>query len=212
MTQRVKILLLIGLLLIGGTQFYFGSLEPDDPEFNAPLSPGGPSHPVNSSKVESTSIAFSLPATKEQVSLAKPRNIFAPLGSDQSGKKKVVVAHKPPPPPPPPPPRPQPSVAQPPPPSAVPPPGPNIEDRARLKAEKEMARYTFLGYLKRSGEQHVFLSNGQALYIVKQGEVVEGGITLKTIEESAVVLSKVLTGMATTAETTLQLTKEGNGT
>lgn len=210
MTQRVKILLLAGLLLILGAQVFFGGLEPDDSDIVAVLETSGNTTPLGSPKSTQTS-TFSLPSSKDIVKLATPRNIFAPLTEELSPMKA-----KPVPPPPLPPTKPKPAVvAKPPAPQPVLPRGPTPEELARLQeekariiAEKEMSRYRFLGYLERAGEQHVFLSNGQALYIVKPGEMLEGAITLKTIDDTSVVLSKLLTGMNTTAEATLSLTKD----
>ncbi|MEC4673593.1 MAG: hypothetical protein VST68_05350 [Nitrospirota bacterium] len=215
MTTRIKILLLIGLLLIGATQGFFGGLEPDDSDIVAVQQNSGLVASHRSSQVLHASSGFSLPSSKESVKLATPRNIFATLKAQLAPKKSKPVPRRPP----------SktktktPVVARPVAPKPVQPTGPTPEqmakrqeDRARMKAELEMNKYRFLGYLQRAGEQHVFLSNGQALYIVKQGEVVEGAIKLKTIEDTSVVLSKILTGMGATAEATLQLTKDEKGT
>lgn len=208
MTQRVKILLLVGLLLIGGTQVYFSGLEPDDSNIVAVHQTPGQTAPLRSTPNPQTSIAFSLPSSKELVKLATPRNIFAPLKAPLPPKKNKPVSRRPPAPK-----KPNPPVAEKPiPPKPVQPTGPTPEQLARRQAEQEMNQYRFLGYLERGGIQHVFLSNGQALYIVKQGETVEGAIKLKTIMDTSVVLSKALTGTGTTVEATLPLTKDGKGT
>ena len=208
MTRRVKILLLVGLLLIWGTQVFFSGLEPDDSDIVATQPESGQAPTAGSSQGPHASIVFSMPAAKESVKLATPRNIFAPLTSEFTPKKDKPPSRRPSPPT-----KPQPPVAMKSiPPKPVPPAGPTPEQLARRQAEQEMNKYHFLGYLERAGEQHVFLSNGQALYIVKQGETVEGAIKLKSIMDTSVVLSKSLNGMDATVEATLQLIQDGKGT
>jgi len=215
MTTRVKILLFIGLLLIGVTQGFFGGLEPDDSDIIAVQQNPRPAAADRSSQDPHAAIVFSLPSSKKSVKLATPRNIFAPLTAQLATKKNKLVTRRPPP-------RTKPKAtgaAKPMPPKPIPPKGPTPEqlaklrqEKARMKAKQEMNKYRFLGYLQRAGEQLVFLSNGKALYIVKQGEMVEGAIKLKAIEDTSVVLSKVLTGMGATAEAKLLLTKDKKGT
>jgi hypothetical protein len=61
------------------------------------------------------------------------------------------------------------------------------------------------------GESQVFLSNGQAIYIAKQGETLEGDIVIQAIQPTEVTLSKTLKSNGLTVDATLPLTKEGKG-
>ena len=90
--------------------------------------------------------------------------------------------------------------------------GPSPNDLAAQQAKQQLKQYQFLGYLTKEGEQQIFLSNGQAIYIVKQGETLEGDIQVKAIEPTSVILSKHLKGSGETVEATLPLTKDGKKT
>lgn len=72
-----------------------------------------------------------------------------------------------------------------------------------------MRQYTFLGYLTKEGIQQGFLSKGQEIYIVKQGERFKDELEIKSIAPTAIVLSKQIKQAGTIVETTLPLTKTG---
>ncbi|MGH7206107.1 MAG: hypothetical protein ACREI2_07855, partial [Nitrospiraceae bacterium] len=80
-------------------------------------------------------------------------------------------------------------------------------EQAAQQARQQMAQYRFLGYLTQQGEHRAFLGKGQALFIVRIGETVEGKIQVAAIDPSAVKLREVVTNV----ETTLPLTKSGGG-
>ena len=71
-----------------------------------------------------------------------------------------------------------------------------------------MQQYTFLGYLTKEGVQQGFLSKGEEIYIVKQGERVENDLEIKAIGPTEIVLSKRVKQAGTTVDTTLPLAKE----
>jgi len=114
------------------------------------------------------------------------RNIFTPIFSDEV----KLPPFKPLPPPPrpvtlalPPPPPPQ----APPPAPVAPPPAPTAEDIAA----GEMAKFTFLGFLKQGGARTVFLSTNNEIFLAKKGttllskfqvsDLTDDAITIKTI-------------------------------
>ncbi len=128
------------------------------------------------------------------MTLKNPRNIFAPLKNPHV-PKKVQAPPAPPPPKRPPPPPPQPT-------------GPSPAELAARQAEQEMKQYTFFGYLTKEGVQQGFLSKGHEIYIVKQGEVFEDDLEIKSIDPMEIVLSKYIEEVGTTVEATLPLTKD----
>lgn len=77
------------------------------------------------------------------------------------------------------------------------------KEQAAQQARQQMAQYRFLGYLTQQGEHRAFLGKGQALFIVRIGETVEGKIQVAAIDPSAVKLLEV----STNVETTIPLTK-----
>jgi hypothetical protein len=113
------------------------------------------------------------------------RNIFTPIFSEEV----KLPPFKPLPPPPrpvvivPPPPAPP----QAPPPVPVPPPPPSADDIAA----GEMAKFTFLGFLKQGGARTVFLSTNNEIFLAKKGttllskfqvsDLTDDAITIKTI-------------------------------
>jgi hypothetical protein len=202
-TKREKGLLLTGILLLGLTLLIVNDMEQEDQQYAVPNG-----HTMPPTSRGSAPLAFGLDKPL-QITLKTPRNIFAPLADPNQPKPTVakkpatpkVLTKKPVPP------KPQP-VATPPP----PPPGPSPITLATQQAQQQLQQYQFLGYLTKKGAQQVFLSNGQAIYIVKQGETLEGDIQVKSIEPTAVVLSKHLKSIGETVEATIPLTKDGNKT
>ena len=196
MSQREKTLLLLGVILIVCSLALSEWLEP--PQLSSPPLHVGKS--MNNPPFSSSAFALNLPESKRTMILKNPRNIFAPL-KDAHEPEKIHV--------PPTPKRPPPSPVQPAPSPAPPQPtGPTPAELAARETEQEMQQYKFLGYLTKGGVQQGFLSKGQAIYIVKQGERVEGDLEIKSISPTAVVLSKHVKQAGTTVETTLPLTKE----
>ena len=199
MTKREKGMLLGGLLLIWGTLMFVDGLEQEEQQYQAPSLPAGQGLSQTKRGPNTPGIYKPLQA----IALNKPRNIFAPLRDPNQPKPKVVKQPSKPPPPPP-----KPQTARPAPPRPQPTrPSPN--DLAAKQAQQQLKKYQFLGYLTKEGEQQIFLSNGQAIYIVKQGETLEGDIQVKSIEPTSVVLSKHLKSIGETVEATLPLTKDG---
>ena len=104
-----------------------------------------------------------------RVAVQSPRNIFAPV--------QVYVPPPPPAPLPPPPPAPPP-----------PPPPPSPEELAAQRARSELAQYKYLGYVAGGGTERAFLSRGKDLFTVARGESLVGGIVLKDVTPSYVIL------------------------
>jgi len=75
-------------------------------------------------------------------------------------KRDIFRFYQPPPKPLPPPVK----VAPPPPPPVVEPPP------VTLEVQRELARFTFLGFLRKSGQKTIFLSSGDDIFVVKKGD------------------------------------------
>ena len=148
-----------------------------------------------------SALTLNLAESKQSMTLKNPRNIFAPLKNPDVPKKVQVPLERPSPPPPP--------VQPVHPPASPQPTGPSPAELAARQAKEEMQQYKFLGYLTKEGVQQGFLSKGEEIYIVKQGERVENGLEIKSMSPTAVVLSKHVQQAGTTVETTLPLIKDG---
>ncbi|WP_447973538.1 hypothetical protein [Nitrospira sp. Kam-Ns4a] len=83
------------------------------------------------------------------------------------------------------------------------PPAPEV--LAAQKAREQMAQYRFLGYLTQDGEDLVFLRKGQAIYLLKAGDMLEDRIQVKTIDATSVKLLH----LPTRVEATVPLTTDG---
>ena len=155
---------------------------------------------MNKQPFSSSAFALNLPESKRTMILKNPRNIFAPLKNPHV--PKTVKA-------PPPqhvhPPSLQPSRPLP----STQPVGPSSAELAVRQAEQEMQQYKFLGYLTKEGVQQGFLSKGQEIYIVKQGETFKDDLKIKSIGSTEIVLSKHVKQAGAIVETTLPLTKDG---
>ena len=94
---------------------------------------------------------------------------------------------------------------------APPPPvqtGPSAADLAAQRAREQLNQFRFLGYLTKGGESQAFLTNGQAIYIVKQGEMLEGQVQVNKIEPETIVLSTQIWETGNQVQATIPLTPE----
>ena len=147
----------------------------------------------------------SLQAQARELPGTPKKNIFAAIGTARSSnphtkvaalqkKPKVVPA--------------APTIA-PPVPVATPPPTP--EELARQQEalrqqqlREQMAQYRYLGYVNQNGVQKAFLGKGREIYILKEGETLEGKFQVALIEATTV----KLLDSESKLETTLKLKKE----
>ena len=150
----------------------------------------------------SLALADVLKHPRQKVQFSKPRNIFAPLNSQKSVLRQIAKA-------PPPKPSSRPSTNAPRRPAS--PPGPSPGVLAAQRARQQLNQYRFLGYLKKGGESQAFLTNGEAIYIVKQGETLEGRIHIHKIDPTTIVLSTKVRETGDNIEATIPLTKEQQG-
>jgi hypothetical protein len=204
MTPRIQKLLLGGLLLILGTIWILDTFEESSDQFTTRLST------MESQTPGSSTSLFGLKPQERKSSLSaqftKPRNIFAPLGDDAKPQKILPSKKK----------TLKPKTNTAPPQMARkgptrPPTGPSPDELAAQQARQQLSQFRFLGYMIEEGESQVFLSNGQAIYIAKQGETLEGDIVIQAIQPTEVTLSKTLKSNGLTVDATLPLTKEGKG-
>ncbi|MES4784894.1 MAG: hypothetical protein C4294_02720 [Nitrospiraceae bacterium] len=135
------------------------------------------------------------------ISFREPKNIFAPLISAQEGNRAQRLG-----------------AAKKAPVSSIPVPareGPTPEEvaaqQARLQqelalqqAQQKLVQYRFLGYVTQNGESKAFLGKGNEIYIVTNGDTLEGHIKVKAIEPFAVTLLDT----ANKIEASVPLTRE----
>lgn len=192
MSQREKMLLLLGVILIVCTLALWEWPESPQPS-SSPLRVG-----------QSTHDALFLPSaltrnleSRRTMILKNPRNIFAPLKNPHKPKtvKATSPAVKD---------VPLPGLRQ----APHRPTGPSPAELAARQAREEMRQYKFLGYLTKEGIQQGFLSKDERIFIVQAGETLEKGITIRSIDPTEVVLSRHVKQTDTTIEATLPLTND----
>jgi hypothetical protein len=113
------------------------------------------------------------------------RNIFSPIFKDE-----VKLPPFKPLPPPPRPVLPLPPPPAPPAPAPAPPPAPTAEDIAA----GELAKFTFLGFLKKNGERTVFLSSNNEIFLVKKGSNLGTKYQVTDLTEDAITIKSVAGG------------------
>lgn len=99
--------------------------------------------------------------------------------------------------------------ASPPAPTTPPPPSPEElarqQEALRLQQLREqMGQYRYMGYVNQNGVQKAFLGKGRELYILREGEMLDGKFQVTTIDAAMVKLVESESKL----ETTLKLKKE----
>lgn len=114
------------------------------------------------------------------------RNIFSPIFRDETKPPPFKPLPPPPPPvkapPPPPPPPPQAEPVAPPPPSA------------EQLADAELAKFTFLGFLRKNGENTVFLSSNNEIFLAKKGSKIGPKFQVTNLTDEAITIRSVAGG------------------
>ena len=82
------------------------------------------------------------------------------------------------------------------------------EELRRKQLQAQMAEYRYLGYVNQNGVQKAFLGKGREIYIIRQGDTLDGKFLVAVIEASTV---KIRTADAT-LETIITLKKDEAGT
>jgi len=111
------------------------------------------------------------------------RNIFSPIFAEESQKLKIPL------PPPPPPPQKaqlpvQPVVTQPPP--------PVVADPTPL--QRDMAKFTFLGFLQKENKKTIFLSSDKEIFLVKKGDKIAGRYDVTSLTDETLTISSIADG------------------
>ena len=109
------------------------------------------------------------------------RNIFRGGLAGEVKKTKIPL-----PPPPPPPQKVEPPV------TAAPPSQPTAIEPTAL--QRDMATFTFLGFLKKEGRKTIFLSNGKEIFLVKKGDRIAGKYDVTSLTEDILTISSLQDG------------------
>ena len=193
MTNQQKGSILVGLLIAwGGITAYqmWESSESNPNDLSSSLTQGRSTLP----SVNDLSVEQSFPNTRQIVTFSPPRHIFAPIGLPTVVARPVIPLTPP--------------VSLKNTHSSPTPPGPSSAELAAQRAREQLNQFRFLGYLTKGGESQAFLTNGQAIYIVKQGEMLEGLVQVNKIEAETIVLSTEISETGNHIQATIPLTPE----
>jgi len=111
------------------------------------------------------------------------RNIFQPLFA--TGVKKSSIPLPPPPPPP------EKRLPLPPLPVQAPPPPQAVEP---TPLQRDLATFTFLGFLKKENRKTIFLSNGKEIFVVKKGDKISGRYDVTSLTDEALTILSLQDG------------------
>ena len=78
------------------------------------------------------------------------------------------------------------------------------EELHRKQLLEQMAQYRYLGYVNQRGVQKAFLGKGREIYILRQGDTLDGKFLVALIETTAIKIRVVESKL----ETTLKLSKD----
>jgi len=192
MTNQQKGFALIGLLLAWGSVMAYQMSEFSESS-SSNLATARPHAQSSLPSIRDLSLEESFPNARTMATFSQPRNIFAPHVSHRSVVKQAVATI----------PSLRPIIAQ-------PKPGPTAAELATQRARQQLNRFRFLGYLTKGGESQAFLTNGQAIYIVKQGEMLDGQIQVNKIEPEAIILSTHIRETGSHIQAIIPLTPESS--
>ena len=207
MTNRTKGWLAVLLGATWATLVMFQAINQPSPE-RVPLThKSGPAQGIAGKPVQGADNPFTvrLARTKTQNLPHLPsHNIFAPLDSPSPEDRVRQVKHHtvsvqitPPQPP-----RPMPTIVE--------PIAPQSEQEiaaqraiqqaeiARLEGMRELGAFRFLGFLEQDGLAQAFLARGNELYVVKNGDAVDGKYVITVLDNSSVKIRAISTGVEAT--------------
>lgn len=174
-------LLLVGLLLsFALSVVYSYSKYPRQKTVDkltfAPGKASGPAPAKADSKVDDSRILLALLDERSAAGVSYRKNLFRPLFRDET---RIVPL-------PPPPPKPLPSLPPPPPaPPAVAPPA----AAEPPPVQRDMARFTFLGFLKKDGQKSIFLSDKKEIFVVKKGDKIAGKYEVANVTDDLLTIN-----------------------
>lgn len=105
------------------------------------------------------------------------KNIFRPLFRDET---RILPL-------PPPPPKPLPAL--PPPPPSVPAAPAPVVAAEPSPVQRDMARFTFLGFLKKDNQKTIFLSSNKDIFVVKKGDKIAGKYEVANVTDDLLTIN-----------------------
>lgn len=173
MNRQKAFLFILSVLFVAAVVYAFIRTPQQKTVESLKFAPGAPAETVkrDTAKTGDTKLNLQLLDRPLPRFAGFKRNIFW-LPSFETRKKLSL-----PPPPPPPPPQPLPSL---PPLQATPPP-----------VRQEMAKFTFLGFLKKDNRKTIFLSKDNEIFLVKKGDKIANSYEVTNITDDVLTINSV---------------------
>lgn len=182
--QRATLAVLVALFACSLVYSFFRMPKPERVE-KLTYQPGMTAQPVKSAQSRGSDEARVRLDLLERGQGSHPvggKNIF--YGPFESVSKKSTIPLPPPPPPP------ERRIVQPP--AVQAPTAPQVVEPTPL--QRDMATFTFLGFLKKENSKTIFLSNGKEIFVVKKGDKISGRYDVTALTDEALTISSVLDG------------------
>lgn len=193
--NRQKLILTVLLALLGVSLIYSFFRMPRQKRASTPASSPAPaakvaavprkavSPPVAQQRVDERKLRLDLLDATPPPFAGFRRNIFQPIFREETKPSRLPLPAPPvrpalPKPPPPPP------VAAPLPPAAP----------APTPVQQEMARFTFLGFMKKDNQKTIFLSSSNEIFLVKKGDKIAGKYEVTNITDEALTIHVLADG------------------
>ena len=168
--QKVLLLVLLALLAVAATYAYFRMPE-QKTVAKLKFTPGSPAETRKADTGKSDLKRLKLDL------LDRPSPRFAGFKRNIFWLRPYATAKKLPPPPPPPPPK-------------TPPPPPPPQD----PMVKEIAKFTYLGFLKKDTKKYVFLSKDKEIFVVKKGDNIANSYIVTNVSEDFLTINSASGG------------------
>jgi hypothetical protein len=168
--QKVLLLVLLALLAVAVMYAYFRMPE----QKTAAKSKSTPGGPAETRKAETAKGGDLKRVRLDLLDRLVPR--FTGFKRNIFWLRPYATAKKLPPPPPPPPPSPPPKAPQP------------------VAAVKEIAKFTFLGFLKNDAGKFVFLSKDKEIFVVKKGDKIANTFLVTNVSDDFMTINTVSGG------------------
>ncbi len=177
--QRLLAVVLLGLFALSVVYSYSKYPRPKTVA-KLTFGPGQPARPTPV-KVDKggdgNRVLLSLLDEKHVAASIVRKNIFRPLFRDET---RILPL-------PPPPPKPLPALP-PPPPSVPAAPAPAVAAEPS-PVQRDMARFTFLGFLKKDNQKTIFLSSNKDIFVVKKGDKIAGKYEVANVTDDLLTIN-----------------------
>ena len=184
MNRQKAVLAALGALFLCSLVYSFFRMPKQERVGKLTFQPGMTAPPVKatqSSGSDEASVRLDLLEQRPGRLPTGGRNIFQSLFD--AGTKKPSVPLPPPPPPP--------EKRVEPPPVQLPT-LPQVVEPTPL--QRDMAKFTFLGFLKKENRKTIFLSNGKEIFLVKKGDKISGRYDVTSLTDEALTITSIQDG------------------